>query len=90
LYLTDDLDLSIKTDERQRRGVNQESAPTYQIMGNRPVPNYRQFLRGSGNKAASSCPGKCAWAFTQWLLHHRCWGTTTRWGGKMYLRIRGV
>jgi len=47
-----DADLSIKTGERQRRGANPESASTYQIMGNRPVPNYPQFLKGSGNKAA--------------------------------------
>jgi len=47
-----DVDLSIKTGERQCRGTNPESASTYQIIGNRPVPNYRQFLNGSGNKAA--------------------------------------
>ena len=48
-----EVDLSIKTGERQRRGANPESASTYQIMGNRPVHySYRQFLKGSGNKAA--------------------------------------
>ena len=47
-----DVDLSIKAGERQRRCANPESASTYQIMRNRPVPNYRQFLKGSGNKAA--------------------------------------
>jgi len=45
-----DVDLSIKTGERQHRGANPESASTYQIIQNRPMPNYRQFLKGVASK----------------------------------------
>ena len=40
---------SIKAAERQRRGAT-DNVPTHQIIGNRNVPNYRQFLKGTGNK----------------------------------------
>ena len=41
---------SIKSAERERRGSHSEQA--YQISGNRQVPNYRRFLKGSRNKAS--------------------------------------
>jgi len=41
---------SIKSAERERRGSHSEQA--YQISGNRQVPNYRKFLKGSRNKAS--------------------------------------
>ena len=41
---------SIKSAERERRGSNVEQA--YQISGNRQVPKYRKFLKGSRNKAS--------------------------------------
>jgi hypothetical protein len=42
--------LSVKAAERHRRGETQQAG--YAIQGNRQVPNYRHFLKVSGNKAA--------------------------------------
>ncbi|KAL7380780.1 hypothetical protein ABVT39_023998 [Epinephelus coioides] len=42
---------SIKDMERQRRGAT-DGRPTHVITGNTKVPNYRNYLRSSGNKTA--------------------------------------
>ena len=42
--------LSLKAAERRRRGETQQAG--FAIQGNRQVPNYREFLKVSGNKAA--------------------------------------
>ncbi len=43
---------SVKTAERERRGASAAQLPSYQILGSRPVPNYRSFLKWVGNKAS--------------------------------------
>ena len=43
---------SIKDLERQRRGIIQTGRSTHVITGKSNVPNYRKYLRISGNKAA--------------------------------------
>ena len=49
-----DITSSIKGKERQRRGdiSSTVGGPSHMIMGNRHVPNYRQFLRSGQNKMA--------------------------------------
>ena len=42
---------SIKDLERQSRGAS-DGRPTHVITGNTNVPNYRKYLRSSGNKTA--------------------------------------
>ena len=42
---------SIKDLERQRRGAS-DGRPTHVITGYKNVPNYRKYLRSSGNKTA--------------------------------------
>ncbi|KAG0719948.1 hypothetical protein GWK47_049442 [Chionoecetes opilio] len=46
-----DREQSIKSTERHRRGML-DSGFNYQIQGNRDVPNYRNFLKTSTNKAS--------------------------------------
>lgn len=45
-----DIDDSIKSAERQRRG--QHNIGTYSIISTRKVPNYREFLKSTSNKMA--------------------------------------
>jgi hypothetical protein len=47
-----DREHSIKSTERQRRGMLSSGLNVYQIQGNRDVPNYRNFLKSSANKAS--------------------------------------
>ena len=49
---------SIKTTERERRGSS-ALLPTYQIQGSRQVPNYRKFLKGTGNKPSLVNLSRC-------------------------------
>ena len=46
---------SVKDFERQRRGTIQTSRRTHIITGQERVPNYRKYLKISGNKAALCC-----------------------------------
>ena len=46
-----DREHSIKSTEQHRRGM-MDSGFNYQIQGNRDVPNYRNFLKSSTNKAS--------------------------------------
>jgi len=44
--------LNIKGNERQRRGDSNPSTASHKIIGNRKVPNYKQFLTCGQNKAS--------------------------------------
>jgi len=44
--------LNIKGNERQRRGDSNPSTASHKIIGNRKVPNYKQFLKCGQNKAS--------------------------------------
>jgi len=43
--------LNIKGNERQCRGDSNPSTASHKIIGNRKVPNYKQFLKSGQNKA---------------------------------------
>ena len=45
-----DKELSIKATERQRQGKVDSAIIKYHILGNREVPNYRNFLKSRVNK----------------------------------------
>ena len=66
---------SIKHQERVRRGLSLESTTaSHVITGNRIVPNYRTFLKSSGNKAALSA-FVCNYVLEKGpeiLLEHQC------------------
>lgn len=46
-----DASLNIKGGERQRRGDSHEHRASHKVIGNRKVPNYKQFLKSGKNKA---------------------------------------
>jgi hypothetical protein len=61
---------SIKSDERSRGGVT-NSVAMHDIQGSRQVPNYRQFLKNSGNKADLAnfiCQHVCENVYCQIIL----------------------